>query len=282
MPSMRSLPLQMAWLVAGMTAIVIGMVVITPWCDSWNAAVASGDLAPSWQHALGTDRLGRSVLDKLLRATPPTIGIAVAGAAIAICFGTLIGAIAGMCRGWIDEAIVWMFTTVASIPGILLMIALSLALSSIPAIATVGHGWPAMALALGLCGWVGTARLIRSEVRQRRDSTSVEAARSLGLSRPRIWRVHILPFTSHIIIIEFATHVAGYIQAGVILSFLGTGPANVLSWGMLIDEGRTDLVRGAWWQMTVAAAAVLLTSIAAHVLADDLRDRLDPTIGSES
>lgn len=274
----RQLPLRLACAIMAAFALISAAALGTTWFHDWNAAVGTGDQPPTWSHLLGTDRLGRSVLDKLAAATPATIGVATLGAAIATCLGTLIGAAAGLARGWVDEAIVWCFTTVASIPGILLMIALSLVLSAIPAVAAIGHGWLGMALALGLSGWVGTARLIRGEVQQRREARFVEAARSLGLAEVAIWRSHILPFTTHIICIEFASHLAGYIQAGVVLAFLGTGPAGALSWGALIDEGRLDLARGAWWQMAAAAVAVLSASIAAHIIADHIRDRCDPTI----
>jgi peptide/nickel transport system permease protein len=273
----RSIPLYGALLVGVVTLAVVGLVASGWLAHGWNLAVESADTHPAFDHLLGTDRLGRSVLDKILIATPGTIGIAVAGALLATTLGTIIGAVAGMSRGLVDEVIVWLFSTVGSIPGILLMIGLSLVFGSMPAISSIGHGWLAMALALGLTGWIGTARLIRNEVRSRRDAPFVEAARSLGLGPVRVWWSHILPLTTHLIIIEFASHLAGYIQAGVILSFLGAGPADALSWGALIDEGRLDLARGVWWQLVAASAAVLTVAVAAHILADELRDRLDPT-----
>lgn len=269
------IPLYGAFLVGVVTLAVIGLVASGWLAQGWNLAVGSADSHPAFDHLLGTDRLGRSVLDKVLIATPATIGIAVAGAIVATVLGTIIGAIAGMSRGLVDEMVVWLFSTVGSIPGLLLMIGLSLAFASMPAVSSIGHGWLAMALALGLTGWIGTARLIRNEVRSRRDALFVEAARSLGLGPVRVWWSHILPSTTHLIIIEFASHLAGYIHAGVILSFLGTGPADALSWGALIDEGRLDLSRGVWWQLVATSSAVLAVTVAAHVFADELRDRLD-------
>lgn len=239
-----------------------------------NHAVGPADLPPDAEHICGTDRLGRSVLDKLLAATPGTVGSALAGAAIATVLGTLVGVAAGLGRGLADECAVWLLTTVGSIPGILLMIGLSLAFSAMPVVA--GHNGLALALALGLTGWIGTARLIRSEVRARQGSRMVEAARGLGLGPLRIWWSYIRPQTTHLVIIEGASHLAGFIHAGVVLSFLGAGPADALSWGSLIDEGRTDLARGAWWQVAAAAGAVLAVAVSTHILADALRDRLDP------
>ncbi len=274
--TIRRVPLYGALLVGAATLAIVGLVASGWLAQGWNLAVGPADAHPAFGQFLGTDRLGRSVLDKILVATPWTIGIAVAGALIATALGTMIGAIAGMSRGSVDEVVVWFFTTVGSIPGILLMIGVSLVFASMPAIASIGHGWLAMALALGLTGWIGTARLIRNEVRSRRGAPYVEAARSLGLGPVRVWWSHILPLTTHLIIIEFASHLAGYIQAGVILSFLGAGPADALSWGALIDEGRMDLARGVWWQLVATSAAVLTVAVAAHLLADELRDRLDP------
>lgn len=265
-------------LFAAATLLAVGLAGCGLLADDWNHAVGPADAAPGLEHLCGTDRLGRSVLDKLLAAAPATLGIALVGAALATAIGTVLGAVAGLARGPLDELIVWLLTTVGSIPGILLMIGLSLAFASLPAVAGLAQGGPAMALALGLAGWTGTARLIRNEVRARQDSPMIEAARSLGLGPLRIWWSHIRPMTIHLVIIEFVSHIAGYIHAGVILGFLGAGPVGLLSWGALIDEGRTDLARGAWWQLAFASTAVLAVAVAAHLLADALRDRLDPTI----
>ena len=89
----------------------------------------------------------------------------------------------------------------------------------------------------------------------------------------RIWWSRILPMIRHLVIIEGASHAAAFIHAGVVQSFPGAGPADVPTWGTLIDEGRIDLARGVWWQLAAASACVLASAVAIHVLADELRDR---------
>lgn len=265
-------------LAAALAALVAGLVLCAWLGADWNRAAAASDLPPGPGHWCGTDRLGRSVLAKLCAAAPATVGAAAAGALLATAIGAGVGAAAGLAGRRLDAVLVWLYTTVGSIPGILRLVALSLAGAALPGVAA-GGAWTAvaaLAAALGLSGWVGTARLVRAAVRERRADPMVEAARAIGCGPWRIWRTRLQPAVAHLLLIEAAGHAAGFLHAGVVLGFLGAGPAGLPSWGALIDEGRTDLARGAWWQLAGAAGAVLLAALAAHCLADRLRDGWDP------
>ena len=136
-------------------------------------------------------------------------------------------------------------------------------------------------LALGLTSWVGICRLIRGEVMKHRQREYVLAARSYGCNSGRIIRKHIIPNVFHIVIINFSLQFVGFIQAEVILSFLGLGEKDRPSWGVMIDDARLTLTRGFWWEMAAATAAIFIISLALNIFGDKLRDSLDPKLRTE-
>jgi ABC-type dipeptide/oligopeptide/nickel transport system permease subunit len=133
-------------------------------------------------------------------------------------------------------------------------------------------------LSLGLTDWVGLCRLVRGEVIKLRDSDMVAAGRALGLSEFRILFRHILPNVSHIIIITFTISAVGYLQVEVVLAFLGLGVTSKPSWGRMIDDAKLSLLRGDWWEVTAATAAIFIICMALNLLGDSLRDALDPKL----
>jgi len=133
-------------------------------------------------------------------------------------------------------------------------------------------------LAIGLTSWVDICRLIRGEVMKHRQREYILAAISYGCSNWRIICRHLIPNVFHIIIISFSLRFVGFIQAEVILSFLGLGEKNSPSWGAMIDAARLDLPKGYWWEMTAATGAIFLISLALNIFGDALRDALDPKL----
>jgi peptide/nickel transport system permease protein len=244
--------------------------IATPWDEVVGPSYGPPDLS-SLKTSLGMDIFGRSVLYKTIYGARVAVGIGFVVASISVPLGVAIGAIAGYFGGWIDEVIVWFYTTLSSIPNLMLLIAISYAL---------GRGMTAVYVALIATSWIGIARVIRGEFIKHKEREYVLAANSLGASDfSKIFK-HILPNVSHFIILNFSMQFMGAIKAEVILSFLGVGVQGVPSWGVMIDDAKLELARGVWWQLTGATIAMFFIVLAFNLLGDSLRDALDPKIKS--
>lgn len=227
---------------------------------------------PSWKHLTGTDIHGRDVLSRVIQGSWISLRVALVMSAIYIVIAVVLGAIAGFFGGWVDDIILWFYQTTASIPGILLLVALTFVL---------GKGLGNVAIALGLVGWVGLCRLMRAEFIKHRDRDYVLAARAQGAGNWRIMFRHILPNTFHIVIISFTLGFVGAIMGEVILTFLGLGAqAHVPSWGRMISEAQSELFRqpSVWWPLTGATIAMFIVCLAFNIFGDSLRDALDPKL----
>ena len=232
----------------------------------------------------GTDFLGRSVLWRFLFGVRIALTVAILAALVETIIGLTLGALGGYFGGWIDAIVIWLFSTISSIPWILLMLSLAYALKG----QTVSLPWsqkeyalagiPTIVLALGLTSWVGLCRLIRAEFLKHRDRDYVIAARAMGLGTFRIIFRHIVPNVFHIVIINFSLGLAAYVQAEVVLSFLGLGVTDAPSWGRMIDDAKLELLKGVWWQMAAATAAIFVFSLSVNIFGDALRDALDPRL----
>jgi len=222
---------------------------------------------------LGTDIQGFPVIWRLLYGTRVALMITIYASILSLGIGVTLGMLAGYFGGWIDEIITWLFTTVSSIPWVLLMIALVYALKGMELDPVV-----MIVLALGFTDWVGICRLIRGEVLKHRDRDYVQAARAAGVGTPRILARHILPNVFHLVIISFSLGAVAYVQAEVVLTFLGLGITGRPSWGRMIDDAKLELLRGVWWQAVAATAAIGILCLALNLLGDALRDALDPRL----
>ena len=230
---------------------------------------------------LGTDFLGQSTLRKTIYGAKTSITVALFASVISIMIGVPLGALAGYFRGWIDDVIVWLYTTIGTIPGIILIMAFAVVLRTQPIFGIQIKGITAVYLALGLTSWVGICRLIRGEIIKRKESEYVLAARAIGCSNHRIIFKHLLPNVFHVIIINFSLRFVGFIHAEVILSFLGLGETDKPSWGGMIDAARTELARNVWWEMAAATVAIFFISLALNIFGDALRDCLDPKLRTD-
>ena len=224
--------------------------------------------APSSQFLFGTDIFGRSVLARAIYGINTALIVGLFASLIAIGLGTFLGALAGYSRGHLDNFIVWIMTSVDSIPPILLLVALSYAL---------GPSLQTLCIILGLTSWVTQARLIRAEFIRQRDREYVQAAQALGASPWRIVRVYILPNTLHIILINFSLSFVSAIKNEVILSYLGLGvkPGSP-SWGLMISDAKLELSRGVWWGLTAATLMMFFLILAFTLFNDALKDASDP------
>ena len=226
-------------------------------------------LPPSWDHPMGTDNLGRDVSLRLVQGARIAFHVGVMTSLIAIPLGVLLGLLGGYFGGKVDSVVIWLCATVASMPGLLFILAISL---------VVGQGLLGIYLGIGLTTWVGVCRTIRAEVMKHRDRAYVQAARVLGYSHLRIMFRHILPNVAHIILIQFSIRFPSAIATEVFISFLGIGVQGEPSWGIMINNARLRLWQGVWWEMTFVSIAIFALVLSFNRLADELRDILDPAL----
>ncbi len=228
---------------------------------------------------LGTDWAGKSVLFKTLLGAKVSLTVGFMANAIAVPLGMILGAIAGYFGKWIDSVIVWIFSTLQCIPGIILLIAIRYAFSDISLFGLNLSGVHGLYIALGVTSWVGTCRLVRAETMKIRELDYVTAARAVGASDIMIVFRHVLPNVMHLGIITFSLGVVGAIKAEVILSYLGLGvEVGVPSWGSMINAARMDLMIGRWWELAAAVGAMFFLVLSLNIFGDRLRDALDPKL----
>jgi len=237
--------------------------------SSWNIPVTTSYAPPSAEFWFGADIFGRSVFTRVVKATETAVMLGVVVAIISIVIGTTLGMLAGYFGGWVDELVVWFYTTFASIPGIMMLVSIAFIL---------GKGTTTVFLSLGLTSWVGLCRIVRGEVMKHKDREYVQAANAIGASTPRKLIKHILPNISHLLIINFTQTFDSAIKAEVVLSFLGLSVVGRPSWGTMIDDAKLELARGVWWQLGAATLAMFIIVLAFNVLGDALRDALDPKL----
>jgi peptide/nickel transport system permease protein len=224
-------------------------------------------LAHPGTHWLGTDLLGRDVVYRTLKGVRVALLIGGFTSLIVIPIALLFGVTAGYFGRRIDDAVFFAMTVLASVPNLLLLIALIMAM---------GKGTLQVCVALGVTGWVHFCRIARGETLKLREADYVQAARALGVSDGRIIFRHILPNIAHLIIITFALLFTGLVLAETILSYLGIGLDG--SWGQMIDQARNELSRTpiVWWNLAGASVVLFTLVLAVNVIVDAMRDVLDP------
>jgi peptide/nickel transport system permease protein len=219
------------------------------------------------RHLLGTDILGRDVLRLTLKGARVALLIGGLTSLIVIPLALLLGISAGYFGGRIDDAVFFVMSVLASIPGLLLLIAL---------IMVLGRGPVQVCVAMGVTSWVGFCRVVRGETFKLRELDYVQAARALGVSEFRIiWR-HVLPNLMHLVVITFVLLFSGLVLSEAILAWLGIGIDG--SWGQMIDQARDELSRDPiiWWNLAAASSALFGLILAVNFVGDAVRDILDP------
>ncbi len=221
------------------------------------------------RHPLGTDGLGRDVFQRMIQGTRIAYMVGIVTSLIALPIGVVLGCMAGYFGRRVDDFIVWIYTTFASIPGLLFILAIAM---------VVGQGLLGVYLGIGLTMWVGLCRLIRGEVIKHKERPYVTAAHALGLGHFRIIFRHILPNVFHVVIVSFTLFFPAAISTEVFLSFLGIGVEGEPSWGIMISNARLRLWHGIWWEMAAATTALFFIVLAFNLLGDAIRDALDPRL----
>jgi peptide/nickel transport system permease protein len=224
-------------------------------------------LARPGAHLLGTDILGRDVLYLALKGARVALLIGGFTSLITIPLALLFGVAAGYYGGRIDDVVFFIVSTLTSMPSLLLLIALIMAM---------GRGTLSVCVALAVTGWVGFCRLARGETLKLRELDYVQAARALGVSERRIIFRHILPNLMHLVVVTFVLMFSGLVLSEAVLSWLGIGVDG--SWGQMIDQARDELSREPviWWNLSAAGAALFGLLLAVNFVGDAVRDILDP------
>ncbi len=218
-------------------------------------------------HPLGTNILGRDVLYATLKGARVALLIGGLTSLIAIPLALFFGVLAGYFGKRVDDVVFFVMSTLASMPTILLLIALIMAM---------GQGTVSVCIALGVTSWVGFCRLSRGETLKLRELDYVHAARSLGVSDAKILVRHVLPNLMHLVVITFVLLFSGLVLAEATLAWLGIGVDG--SWGQMIAQAKDELSREpiVWWNVTSAGIALFGLLLAVNLIGDALRDVLDP------
>jgi len=216
---------------------------------------------------LGTDKLGRDILSRLMIGVRVSLSVGLIAVLISLTIGILLGALAGYFRGWVDDVIMWFINVIWSIPTLLLVFAITLAL---------GKGFWQVFIAVGLTMWVNVARLVRGQVLAVRELEYVEATRALGYSHTRIIFKHILPNILGPVMVIAASNFASAIVIEAGLSFLGVGvqPPQP-SWGLMIKENYNFIITHNPMLALAPGIAIMLLVLAFNLLGNGLRDALN-------
>ena len=226
-----------------------------------------GHRSPRGLHVLGTSETGQDVLAQLLYGTRISLTVGILAVAIYVTIGLIMGGIAGYVGGTTDLIIMRMIEIILSVPGLFLILTI-IALFDNRSIFMI-------MIAIGIVGWTGIARLVRGEFIRERGKDYVSAAKSLGLSSPRILFRHVMPNAVAPVIVSATFGVASAIIVESTLSFLGLGDPTVPSWGQMLDTGRTNQE---WHMIAVPGIAIFLTVTMLNLVGDGLRDALDPKL----
>lgn len=267
-----------------------------PWqAAGWALAVLLAVALPLYvlsfeYHVFGTDKVGQDVLYQSLKSIRTALVIGTLSTLTMLPFGIAFGIIAGYFRGWVDDVIQYVYTTLNSIPGVLLIAAAVLMMQVY--IDTHAESFPTAAhradfrllmlcLILGLTSWTGLTRLLRGEALKLSTLDFILAAHAFGVPDARILARHILPNVAHIVIISLVMDFSGLVLAEAVLSYVGVGvdPATT-SFGTMINAARLEMGRDpiVWWSLAAAFAFMLLLVLAANLFADAVRDGFDPRV----
>jgi len=266
-------------------ALILGLITLAVLLGplAWPVPINEIDFSaklqgPSWQHPLGTDDLGQDLLARMLYGGRISLAVGLAAMFIAVVVGTLIGAIAGMSRGSVDAALMWLTDLFLSLPQLpLLLLMIYLFRDALKSVVGVEAGTFILIVAvIGGFRWMQVARLVRGQFLWLREKEFVEAARALGASPLRQVMRHILPNALGPVIVAGTIDVAAAIIAESTLSFLGLGfPPDVPTWGRILYDAKDHLDIAAHWAL-IPGMAIFLAVLSINYLGDGLRDALDP------
>jgi len=232
--------------------------------------------APPWPlagsslaHLLGTDRLGRDLLSRMLVGAQNSLSVALMAIVFAAAVGTCLGLIAGYLGGWVDGLIMRCVDIMMSFPAILVALVF---------VVTIGASFAMVVVTLALLLWAQYTRLVRGQVLSLKERDFVALAHVAGASTRRILVVHIFPNLVNSVVVLATLQIGWGIVVESALSFLGAGvPPPAPTWGNLVAEGR-DVLDQAWWIAVCPGLAIMLVVLSFNLFGDWVRDALDPTL----
>ncbi len=262
---------------AVVVAAVIVPVVLAPWLAPHDPAHQELRLGaqPPWllggdlDHPLGTDRLGRDLLSRVMEGGRVSLMVAVLAFAIQASIGATLGMVSGYIGGRVDQVVMRLADLQLALPGLVALLA---------AVAIFGASLRNLVLFLGVGGWPAFARIVRSEVLSIRERDYIQAVRSIGATRARILVGHVLPNVATTIAVVATLNVPATILAEASLSFLGLGvPPDTPTWGSMTNDGRAFLATD-WWIAIVPGLAIGVIVLGINLLGDGLRDLVNPRL----
>jgi peptide/nickel transport system permease protein len=241
-------------------------------------------------HVLGTDKVGQDVFYLALKSVRTSLVIGTVTTLVLLPLGIALGTMAGYFRGWVDDVIQYVYTTLNSIPGVLLIAASVLMMQvyidlhpeTFPtAVQRADLRLLFLCAILGLTSWTGLARLLRGETLKLSQLEYIQAAHAFGVRDTRILARHILPNVSHIVIISMVMDFSGLVLAEAVLSYVGVGvDPSTNSFGTMINAARLEMSRDpvVWWALATAFTFMFALVLAANLFADAVRDGFDPRV----
>jgi len=235
--------------------------------QGWSEVSGNRWEGASSEHWFGTNLLGQDILQRTLFGTATAFEVGLVVTILSTLIGTVLGALAGWySHGWLDEIIQWIKGVLDSIPFYLFAAAVAFALQ--------GKPW-AMHLAMIITFWTTTARIIRGEVIRIKQHEYIEATRAIGLPGLKIVFRHVLPNTFHILLVQASIVFVAAINTEVILSFLGLGIQDGVSWGLMLAESSQEVLAGHFGNFIAAGSSLFILLMGFNLLSDALQDALD-------
>ncbi len=241
-------------------------------------------------HIFGTDKVGQDVFYETLKSVRTGLVIGTLTTLVMLPFAVFLGTMAGFFGGRIDDIIQYVYTTLSSIPGVLLIAAAILALQIFVAnhpdafstiAARADTRLLALCVILGVTSWTGLCRMLRGETLKLREMDYIQAAHALGVRSRHIITRHVLPNVMHIVLIAVVLDFSALVLAEAVLSYVGVGvDPTTMSWGNMINSARLELAREpvVWWPLLAAFIFMFALVLAANLFSDAIRDAFDPRI----
>ncbi|MFC1689512.1 ABC transporter permease [Pseudomonadota bacterium] len=236
--------------------------------QNWSAANGERWAVPNAKWWFGTNQLGQDIFERAVFSVQTAFEIGIVVSVLSTALGATLGAVAGWrSNTWIDGTVVWLAGVLDSIPFYLFVAAVAYALQGVP--------W-AMHVAMIATFWTATGRLVRAEVMKIKTREFVLSARAIGLPGFRILLRHVLPNTMHILLIQTSITFVAAIKTEVILSFLGLGVQDGVSWGLMLAESTQEVLAGHFNNFLAASVMLFMLLMGFNLLSDALQDTFDP------
>lgn len=252
--------------------VVIGTIFLGPTIagkDYQYIDASIKDQKPSAEHWFGTDDMGRDIFTRVCYGGRVSILIGLLCTVVMFFIGSILGAIAGLKGGWVDNLIMRIVEIIGNLPYLVIVIILTI---------VMGRSIFSLVFAMSITSWVGTTRMVRGQILQLKEQDYIEAATALGASTGRIIMRHLIPNTLGIIMVDITMSIPGFIFGEAFLSYVGLGvrPPQT-SWGALASAGQQKLMFYPH-ELFFPCLMIVLTTLSFHLIGDGLSDALDPKL----